>query len=100
VAVHERLEPGIWADRPKLVAEIAEDGDRREDLVDKLAQYAAAGIPVYLVVILDEKFRIAAIREFHLDAATGCYRMHREHQRTLDLEHPVRLSVPVAELER
>jgi Uma2 family endonuclease len=103
VAVYECLEvPGIKppASRTRLVAEITSPSTRQEDLVDKLAQYANAGIPVYLVVILDEKFRIVSIREFHLDAAAGCYRMHREHQRTLDLDHPVKLSVPVAELER
>jgi hypothetical protein len=39
--------------------------------VDKRAQYATAGIPLYLVVVLDEKYDIWEIREFHLDAAAG-----------------------------
>ena len=103
VAVYECLEvPGIKppASRTKLVAEITSPSTRQEDLVDKLAQYAAAGIPVYLVVMLDDKFRILSIREFHLDAGAGCYRLHREHDRSLDLDHPVKLSLPIAELER
>jgi len=69
----------------------------KEDLLDK-TQYAAAGIPVYLVVLLDEKYDIAEIREFHLDAATATYRLHAVHRSVLDLEQPVRLTLPISEL--
>jgi len=70
----------------------------KEDVVDKKAQYAAAGIPLYLVIVLDESFDIADIREFHLDAATSTYRLHAVHRSVLDLEQPVRLSVPISDL--
>ena len=69
-----------------------------EDLVDKKAQYATAGIPLYLVVVLDEKYEIAEIREFHLDAVAAEYRLHAVHSSALDLEQPIRLSVAIAEL--
>jgi Uma2 family endonuclease len=69
-----------------------------EDLLDKRAQYAAAGIQLYLVVVLDDKYHIWEIREFHLDAAASAYRLHAVHRTILDLEQPVRLTLPVSEL--
>jgi Uma2 family endonuclease len=70
----------------------------REDLADKRAQYATAGIPLYLVVVLDEKYDIWEIREFHLDAAAAAYRLHAVHRSVLELEQPVRLTLPIADL--
>jgi Uma2 family endonuclease len=81
-----------------LVVEVTSPTTIKEDLVDKKAQYAAAGIPLYLVIVLDESYDIADIREFHLDAAAGAYRLHAVHRSVLDLEQPVRLSVPVSDL--
>ena len=81
-----------------LVVEVSSPTTAREDLLDKKTQYAAAGIPVYLVVVLDEKHDIADIREFHLDAAAEAYRLHAVHWSVLDLEQPVRLTLPIADL--
>ena len=81
-----------------LVVEVTSPTTIKEDLVDKKAQYAAAGIPLYLVVVLDEDSDIVEIREFHLDAAAATYRLHAVHRSVLDLEQPVRLSLPVADL--
>jgi Uma2 family endonuclease len=81
-----------------LIAEVSSPTTAQEDLLDKKAQYAAAGIPVYLVVVLDEKHDIADIREFHLDAAAAAYRLHAVHWSVLDLEQPVRLTLPIADL--
>ena len=81
-----------------LVVEVTSPTTIKEDLVDKKAQYAAAGIPLYLVVVLDEDSGIVEIREFHLDAAAATYRLHDVHRSVLDLEQPVRLSLPVADL--
>jgi Uma2 family endonuclease len=81
-----------------LVVEVASPTTAREDLVDKRAQYATAGIPLYLVVVLDDKYDIWEIREFHLDAAAAAYRLHAVHRSTLDLEQPVRLTLPIADL--
>ncbi len=80
------------------MVEVASPTTAREDLVDKKAQYATAGIPLYLVVILDDKSEIWEIREFHLDAAAAGYRLHAVHRSVLDLEQPVRLTLPIAEL--
>jgi Uma2 family endonuclease len=81
-----------------LVVEVSSPTTAREDLLDKKTQYAAAGIPVYLVVVLDEKHDIADIREFHLDAAAEAYRLHAVHWSVLDLEQPIRLALPIASL--
>jgi Uma2 family endonuclease len=100
VVVYECLEvPGIKppASRTKLVAEITSPSTKQEDLVDKVAQYAAAGIPIYLVVIMDDKYEILGIREFHL-AATGTYRLHAEHRGILRLEYPVRADIAFSDL--
>jgi Uma2 family endonuclease len=81
-----------------MVVEVASPTTAREDLLDKKTQYAAAGIPVYLVVLLDDKYDIWEIREFHLDAATATYRLHAVHASVLELEQPVRLTLPISDL--
>jgi Uma2 family endonuclease len=80
-----------------LVIEVTSPATAREDLVDKKAQYATAGIPLDLVVVLDEKYDIAEIREFHLDSAAAVYRLHSVHRSTLELEEPVRVTLPLAD---
>ena len=81
-----------------MVVEVSSPTTAQEDLLDKKTQYAAAGIPLYLVVILDDKYDIWEIREFHLDAAAAAYRLHAVHRSVLELEQPVRLSLPIADL--
>jgi hypothetical protein len=54
--------------------------------------------PLYLVVLLDETYDITEIREFHLDAAASAYRLHAIHRSVLDLEQPVRPTLPISEL--
>jgi Uma2 family endonuclease len=81
-----------------MVVEVASPTTAKEDLLDKKTQYAAAGIPIYLVVLLDDKSDIWEIREFHLDAATSTYRLHTIHTSVLELEQPVRLTLPISDL--
>jgi Uma2 family endonuclease len=81
-----------------LVIEVTSPTTAREDLVDKKAQYATAGIPLYLVVVLDEKYDIWEIREFHLDAAAAEYRLYAVHGSVLELEQPIRLKLPISDL--
>jgi Uma2 family endonuclease len=81
-----------------LVVEVASPSSAKEDLLDKKAQYAAAGIPLYLVVVLDDKSDIWEIREFHLDAAASAYRLYAVHRSVLELEQPVRLTLPIGDL--
>jgi Uma2 family endonuclease len=81
-----------------LVVEVTSPTTATEDLVDKRAQYATAGIPLYLVVVLDDKYDIWEIREFHLDAAAAAYRLYSVHSSVLELEQPIRLTVPISDL--
>jgi Uma2 family endonuclease len=101
VAVYECIEDPTrrpTAEDTVLVVEVTSPTTAREDLVDKKAQYATAGIPLYLVVVLDEKYNIGEIREFHLDAAAAGYRLYAVHTSVLELELPIRLTLPISEL--
>jgi Uma2 family endonuclease len=80
-----------------MVIEVSSPTTAREDLLDKRAEYAMAGIPMYLVVLLDGN-DIGEIREFHLDAAAASYRLHAVHTSVLDLEQPIRLTLPISNL--
>ncbi len=81
-----------------MVIEVTSPTTSREDLVSKKAEYATAGIPLYLVVVLDDKYDIWEIREFHLDAAAAGYRLHAVHTSVLELEQPIRLTLPISDL--
>jgi Uma2 family endonuclease len=81
-----------------LVVEVASPSTAKEVLLDKRTEYAAAGIALYLVVLVDDEHDIAEIREFHLDAALSAYRLHAVHRSVLELEQPVRLTLPISDL--
>ena len=81
-----------------LVVEVSSPSTATEDLVDKAAQYAAAGIPAYLVAKLTDDGSLSWIREFHLDAATRQYRLHSAHVDVLTLEFPCPLAAPFTAL--
>jgi Uma2 family endonuclease len=80
-----------------LAVEITSPSTKAEDLLDKKAQYSAAGIPNYLVIVLDRD-QIERVLEFHLDAAAHEYRQHAVHYDTIALDHPFKLLVPFEEL--
>jgi Uma2 family endonuclease len=88
----------LTAQEAVMVVEVTSPTTVQQDLVDKKAQYSAAGIRLYLVIVLDEDYEIAEIREFHLDAAASAYRLYAVHRSVLDLEEPFRLKLPIADL--
>jgi Uma2 family endonuclease len=89
----------LTAARTMMVTEVTSPATKRADLLDKKAQYAAAGIPVYLVLVMDElKPEISHVREFRLDPATHEYRLHAEHRGILRLEYPVRAGIAFSDL--
>lgn len=80
---------------------LTEDISRSVEIVHGhviMREYAAAGIALSLVVLLDETYDITEIREFHLEAAAAAYRLHAIHRSVLDLEQPVRLTLPISGL--
>jgi Uma2 family endonuclease len=84
-----------------IVVEVSSPSTAKEDLLDKKTQYARAGIPLYLVILMDTKYEIEEIREFRLDAHAGEYRLHRLHRDGfLRLEHVVLADIPVEDLTR
>lgn len=84
-----------------IVVEVSSPSTAAEDLLDKKAQYARVGIPLYLVVMLNEKYRVDEVLEFRLDAYAREYRLHRLHRDgLLRLEHVVLGEVSFEELVR
>lgn len=81
-----------------LAIEISSPSTEREDLVDKMAQYAAAGIPAYLVIRMSRDGDIIDAREFHLNAATRQYRLESVLEHGVVLTYPFKVAVPFEEL--
>jgi Uma2 family endonuclease len=81
-----------------LAVEVPSPSTEREDLVDKMAQYAAAGIPAYLVIRVSADGDIIDAREFHLDAATRQYRAESVLDHGVVLAYPFKIAVPFEEL--
>jgi Uma2 family endonuclease len=81
-----------------LMIEVSSPSTEREDLVDKMAQYAAAGIPAYLVVRMSADGDIVDAREFHLDAATRQYRLESVLEYGVALTFPFKVTIAFEEL--
>jgi Uma2 family endonuclease len=82
-----------------LVIEVVSPSSGYVDTVDKVAEYANEGIPIYLVVHLGADRRVKIIQEHHLDWASGTYRLVATHQDTLFLSDPFKVVVPFADLD-
>ncbi len=88
-------------DHVHLVVEVTSETTFQTDTTAKRAQYAAAGIPGYLVVHFDKDWaRISEIEEYRLDWSGRRYVAHTVHRRALILDDPVRLTVTFEELQR
>ncbi|MFD6395235.1 Uma2 family endonuclease [Nocardia sp. NPDC060249] len=84
-----------------LVVEVTSESTIDADITDKRIQYAAAGIPRYLIVRLDQKEeRIEEIEEYRLDWSGRRYRVHTVHRRVLLLDEPVEVTIPFDILEQ
>ncbi|MQY24934.1 Uma2 family endonuclease [Nocardia aurantia] len=84
-----------------IVVEVSSPSTAAEDLLDKKAQYARVGIPLYLVIMLNEKYEIGEVLEFRLDAHAREYRLHRLHRDgLLRLEHVVVGEIVLSDLVR
>jgi Uma2 family endonuclease len=82
-----------------LVVEVVSPGSGYVDTVDKVAEYANEGIPIYLVVHLDAERKVKIIQEHRLDWASNSYRLVAAHQDTLYLSDPFKVVVPFADLD-
>ncbi|MFD4431779.1 Uma2 family endonuclease [Nocardia sp. NPDC058497] len=84
-----------------LVVEVTSESTIDADITDKRIQYAAAAIPRYLIIRLDQKEeRIEEIEEYRLDWSGRRYRAHTVHRRVLLLDEPVEVTIPFDILEQ
>ena len=82
-----------------MVVEIVSPGSVYVDTVDKLAEYAHEGIPVYLVVHLDGDLYVKMIQEYRLDWASRTYRLACTHVDELALEDPFPATIAFGDLD-
>jgi Uma2 family endonuclease len=101
VSVYRCIERGtkLSASDALMVVEVVSPGSGYTDTVDKLAEYAYEGIPVYLVVFLDGGLYVKMIQEYRLDWASRSYRLAQTHLDELVLEDPFAAWIPFAELD-
>lgn len=101
VSVYKCIERGAKLSAPDalMVVEVVSPGSGYTDTVDKLAEYAYEGIPVYLVVFLDGNFYVKMIQEYRLDWASRTYRLAHTHVDELVLEGPFPATVAFTDLD-
>jgi Uma2 family endonuclease len=88
-------------DHIQLIAEVTSEANFETDTTAKRAQYAAAGIPGYLVVHFDKDWaNITEIEEYRLDWSGRRYVASAVHQRALILDPPFPVTVTFEELQR
>jgi Uma2 family endonuclease len=77
---------------------VSRNSSYKTDTVDKKAVYADAGIPVYLIVFLNEREdAVEKIEEYWL-ASGGTYRLVQLHTRRLTMDNPVPIDISFAQL--
>jgi Uma2 family endonuclease len=88
-------------DHIQLVAEVTSETTFDADTTAKRAQYAAAGIPGYLVVHFEKDWaKISEIEEYRLDWSGRRYVVSAVHRRALILDEPLRLTATFEDLQR
>lgn len=102
IAVFRCLQPGerLWSDGVLVAVEITSSDDD-VDFNDKRAEYAAQGIPVYLIVVMDGA-DIDSIEEYRLDWSGRNYQLSAVHRSSLVVELPENMKIDAAfsELEQ
>jgi Uma2 family endonuclease len=102
IAVLRCLKPDalLWSDDVLVAVEITSSDDD-VDFNDKRAEYAAQGIPVYLIVVMDGD-GIDSIEEYRLDWSGRNYQLSAVHRSSLVTELPegMKLDVSFAALEQ
>ncbi|WP_026405495.1 Uma2 family endonuclease [Actinomadura rifamycini] len=101
VLVHKCIPRGtrLSAADALMAVEVVSPGSVTADTIDKLAEFAFEGIPVYLVVFLDGDLFVKAVHEYRLDWANRIYRLAEIHEDELVLEKPIRVAIPFSALD-
>ncbi len=88
-------------DHIQLIVEVTSETTFETDTTAKRAQYAAAGIPGYLVVHFDKNWAaISEIEEYRLDWSGRRYVVRAVHHRALILDDPLRVTSTFEDLQR
>ena len=87
-------------DHIQLIVEVTSESTFETDTTAKRVQYAAAGIPGYLVVHFDKDWsKISEIEEYRLDWSGRRYVVQAVHRRALILDEPLRLTATFEDLQ-
>jgi Uma2 family endonuclease len=87
-------------DHIQLIVEVTSESTFETDTTAKRVQYAAAGIPGYLVVHFEKDWsKISEIEEYRLDWSGRRYVVQTVHRRALILDEPLRLTVAFEDLQ-
>jgi Uma2 family endonuclease len=105
VVLYQCLEPRerLSAAHVLLVVEIVSPGSETTDSVDKLGEYAKAGIPHYWIARLDDT-GLSVIERYQLDRAAGQYKhlgtfMRDEPGGVPSISNPIPISIDWQDLE-
>jgi hypothetical protein len=102
IAILRCLKPDaqLWSDDVLVAAEITSSDDE-VDFNDKRAEYAAQGIPVYLIVVTNAT-GVDSIEEYRLDWSGRNYQLVTVHRSSIVTELPegMKLDVSFASLEQ
>lgn len=104
IALHNCAPDGLRplpASYVRVIVEIVSPGSDKTDRVEKMGEYASAGIPFYWLVWIADN-RVASIDVHVLDHQLGTYRLMRTlapEDEVSVLEVPVRIKVPWKELD-
>lgn len=96
----EQYDVSTVRDHIQLIIEVTSESTFETDTTTKRVQYAAAGIPGYLVVHFDKDWsKISEIEEYRLDWSGRRYVVHTVYRRALILDEPLRLTVAFEDLQ-
>lgn len=81
-----------------IVVEVVTQASGYTDTVDKRAEYAYEGIPLYLLAFLDGDPYLKMIQEYRLDWPSRTYRLAQTHMEELILQDPFPVRIAFGEL--
>ena len=88
----------LFARDALMVVEVVTPASGYTDTVDKLAEYAYEGIPLYLMVFLGGDPYLKMIQEYRLDWPSRTYRLALTHMDELTLKDPFPVRIAFGEL--
>jgi Uma2 family endonuclease len=88
----------LFARDALMVVEVVTPASGYTDTVDKLAEYAYEGIPLYLLAFLGGDPYLKMIQEYRLDWPSRTYRLVFTHMDELTLKDPFRIRIALGEL--